>query len=660
MALNVENASGNNLALDDLGITLTTGEISDLALRGAVQDIINSAQAGEELSNLITAGSLIVKDPADGVSNLSIADGLICVLSYADPNYRVGAGARLVDISDVDASGLSDTFVLRYNNGTGNFEVVNPSTVAGDIAIGELTDVTITTPVNDQVLTYSGGTWINAAGGSTQNLYETFAGDSGTPTTASSPTDTLTIAGGINIATVASSDTITVNSANIWNTIAGDSGSITPNIALDTVTFTGGTGITTAVAGDVVTITNDSPNVDQNIWLNIDADTGGPVAANTTTDTLTIAGGAGISTSITGDVLTISTGVGDVPVAFARRTTPMPITSSFVTITFDTTDVENDDTVVDHDNVTNTSRITVKEAGLYEVFFQTSGLVFTANGEGFYTVETRLIKNGVLVAVPGGDILSSGYTGGAATSTEVNAPSTNLILDLVANDYLEVQIRFIVLNGVAGTVANATSDSTFWVAKLAGARGADGDPGPTGSGSNINVYDEGILVPNSPFSQLNFIGDSVTVTDGGGGQADITISGGGSTVEFDRQKVQSTINYQTSNGAAQDITNASLTTTDLGGPGDYIITFSCEYIYNEDDNTAQFGIDVGGSEVVSMRASGNDGKAATWMNFSMTHLAQNVTSGTIINVTVRSNGGDTVTVQSRELVIDGVLSANVL
>lgn len=51
---------------------------------------------------------------------------------------------------------------------------------------------------------------------------------------------------------------------------------------------------------------------DQNLWLNVAGDTGS-TAANTTTDTLTIAGGTGITTAMSGDTLTITaSGGGDV------------------------------------------------------------------------------------------------------------------------------------------------------------------------------------------------------------------------------------------------------------------------------------------------------------------------------------------------------------
>jgi hypothetical protein len=91
----------------------------------------------------------------------------------------------------------------------------------------------------------------------------------------------------------------------LWETIDSDSGSTTANSATDTLTVAGGTGITTAIAGDTLTITNSSPNVDQNLWATIDGDSGS-TTANTTTDTLTIAGGTGITTAVSGDTITIT------------------------------------------------------------------------------------------------------------------------------------------------------------------------------------------------------------------------------------------------------------------------------------------------------------------------------------------------------------------
>tara|TARA_R100001082_G_scaffold38532_2_gene20318 strand:+ start:351 stop:1577 length:1227 start_codon:yes stop_codon:yes gene_type:complete len=76
-------------------------------------------------------------------------------------------------------------------------------------------DITTAAPTEGQVLKWSvsGGKFVpgdDAAGASQQNLWATFGGDTGT-TSANTTTDTLTIAGGTNIATAVSGDTLTVN-----------------------------------------------------------------------------------------------------------------------------------------------------------------------------------------------------------------------------------------------------------------------------------------------------------------------------------------------------------------------------------------------------------------------------------------------------------------
>ena len=82
-------------------------------------------------------------------------------------------------------------------------------------SIDDLSDVDITTnaPASNQVLKWNGTKFIPAddnAGAGQQNIFASVAGDTGT-TTANSVTDTLTIAGGTNIATAVSGDTLTIN-----------------------------------------------------------------------------------------------------------------------------------------------------------------------------------------------------------------------------------------------------------------------------------------------------------------------------------------------------------------------------------------------------------------------------------------------------------------
>ena len=60
---------------------------------------------------------------------------------------------------------------------------------------------------------------------------------------------------------------------------------------------------------------------------------------------------------------------------------------------------------------------------------------------------------------------------------------------------------------------------------LTGPTGPAGVTGSTGPTAILELQDDGVPVPGSPHSTLNFTGDGVTVTDGGGGVANINISG---------------------------------------------------------------------------------------------------------------------------------------
>ena len=66
-----------------------------------------------------------------------------------------------------------------------------------------------------------------------------------------------------------------------------------------------GSGIGVVYSAGTATVSNTSPNIVQNLWSRIDADSG-TTTANSPTDILDIVGAGGVSTSITGDVLTIT------------------------------------------------------------------------------------------------------------------------------------------------------------------------------------------------------------------------------------------------------------------------------------------------------------------------------------------------------------------
>lgn len=268
MSFILRNISGGPLAIDDLGITLATGEDYDLT-----QDRPQIIAQSVNLPAQITAGNVIVLDPLDGSTPLTVSESQAVIAATNDPHWRI-RGGDLDQLDDVD--------------------------------------LTTTAPSTNDLLQFNGTDWVPIAFAGTQDLWETITSDAGS-VAANSPTDTLTIAGGTGVSTAVSGDTLTITNdspnvdQNIFETVAGDAGSATANTTTDTITIAGGTGVSTAVSGDTLTITNDSPNVDQNIFQNVSDGTNTAVA-DTTTDTLTVTAGAGITAVITpaSDTLTIT------------------------------------------------------------------------------------------------------------------------------------------------------------------------------------------------------------------------------------------------------------------------------------------------------------------------------------------------------------------
>lgn len=92
-----------------------------------------------------------------------------------------------------------------------------------------------------------------------------------------------------------------------WEVVSSPNPASVPDSILDLNISDGANGqvLTTDGAGNFSFTTVTSGDPSQNLWQTIAADSGS-TSANTTTDTLTVAGGTGISTSISGDILTIN------------------------------------------------------------------------------------------------------------------------------------------------------------------------------------------------------------------------------------------------------------------------------------------------------------------------------------------------------------------
>jgi len=87
---------------------------------------------------------------------------------------------------------------------------------------------------------------------------------------------------------------------NIFANFSGDTGTATPTVSSDTLIVAGGSNITTSVTGKTITINGQSGGLTQNVFDTIVADEGSTTAASIN-DTLNVLGGTNISTSIATD-----------------------------------------------------------------------------------------------------------------------------------------------------------------------------------------------------------------------------------------------------------------------------------------------------------------------------------------------------------------------
>jgi len=257
------------------------------------------------------------------------AGGTGSALTYIDgADGKLKWSNHFTDFASLpDASTHHGMFAHAHAEGKGYFAhggVWEPL-ISESSSLGLLGDVDMTVgggPSDGQVIKWNAGNskWEPAnddssgggGGGTTQNLFEGIAGDSGT-TTASAPTDVLTIAGGTNITTAIAGDTVTINmtgalgdaNQNAYGVIGSDAGNKTASSTTATINIIGGSGVSTAVNGDNLTITNDSPNVEQVVYRTVTGDSGTTTAA-LATSSLAVTGGNGVTTAVTANTVTVS------------------------------------------------------------------------------------------------------------------------------------------------------------------------------------------------------------------------------------------------------------------------------------------------------------------------------------------------------------------
>ncbi len=182
-----------------------------------------------------------------------------------------------------------------------------------------------------------------------------------------------------------------------------------------------------------------------------------------------------------------TTGIpGDQATVQARRTTDQAFTTAWVDVTFAATDVENQPTVVKHDD-TNTDRLTLIEAGAYWISYKVDADVDHVLSAPFQAVvEARVRVNDGGVDMPGSlcgaDALQDGSLLGDQTVSPVLTGGFPYIA--TANDFVSLQIQK--TESDAGGVINAAANRTSLKAtRLTGEVGPQGAVG--GGGSTLRI-----------------------------------------------------------------------------------------------------------------------------------------------------------------------------
>ncbi len=207
--------------------------------------------------------------------------------------------------------------------------------------------------------------------------------------------------------------------------------------------------------------------------VNDDANDGyavGTLWVNTTTDESFILTDSTVGAANWNQIDSLGGGGGDLPVVQARRTTnfTIPAVTNWYDIPLDTTDVENDTAVLEH-NAVNTERIDVKTNGLYRITYSVR-----ANDTGTtHTVNTRMQLNGATV-LPGSLLGETNYQGEFGTITG------SFLANLSANDYVALQVQRTTANQVVG-------ETVVTVTKL---ESGSGGGGGSGTASNTFVLDD--------------------------------------------------------------------------------------------------------------------------------------------------------------------------
>ena len=508
MGLVIENVSGGTLDIDDLGFGLASNGSVDLVLEADALAVAASGNGGD-LNTMIAAGDIVVKDPLDDITNLSVTEALLAVRTHNDTHYRMPSGGRIADAIDVDLS--SPGSYLQYTGS--NFVRQTPGQLAEAIE-SELDITNLTNYVPNQNIDWTvdqGATTINVG-----NL----------PTIDHSTLSNLTTGDPHTQYVKKTGDTMTTGPLNISNNsfieFQPGAGDLLMRGTSDII-FASSGGL--VVTGTGIIESSFGTETNPSFSFNLDENTGIYRDSN---NVLGITSG-GSTSALFGNARTTLNN--------ELRLTSFPNSRDDGNTTKALYVAANGD--IQYGNVA--SSITIQDEGTPV----TGGPHSTLNFVGPGVTATDSVAGTTTITIDGGDSTSVGGVAKRMNTWTLLADdmyyndfahsldTTNIAIHLrefadnrqIEAEYTEIlddnTVRVVVCGNVEDIVCNVVSGS--------GPQGIEGPPGP---GAALTIQDNGVTL-TADVAQINFTGNGVTVTEPGTDQIQVSISGGISDVVSD-------------------------------------------------------------------------------------------------------------------------------
>ena len=304
VTLNVGAGSGIQVNADTVQVDYSgTNNIIDSATDGSTivgADKILYEDATDSTVKEIAVSSLIALAPQGDLTGLTAGD-YITISSASGPVPTINADAT-------DTAATASKLVARDSSGFGYVATPNSGDSTTKIATTAFVQSAVvgllefkdgfnanTGAISGGGNLTSGGSRVAVAVGDMYvvTVAGNFFGNANTPLT---PGDSVICKEAAAAGTSTESDFIVVQSDTDLATLS--------TVGIGNVNA--GTGISVAYSSGTATVTNSDRGSSQNIYKNFTADSGGTATANSNNDTLTLAGGTNVTTTRSGDTITIA------------------------------------------------------------------------------------------------------------------------------------------------------------------------------------------------------------------------------------------------------------------------------------------------------------------------------------------------------------------